>query len=254
MVASISHNNANSQGALAHFYTIDKKYLASTLAPMKKPNKQIKTEIAKKQRLAIRAIMEKYDLKVSPWCQKAGLSEGTLRNFLNGDSDSISSNNLELLANATGLTAGQLLAEDQATPMVPVLGHVGAGEAVTPIDDLPLLNGFSEKDCASINCEFVDSPPGGVYRDMVALRVRGDSMEPYLFQGDIVYYNEIIKANFNEYVGKRVIVKLKDGRAFIKVLRKGTQYGRYRLESFNSKDIEDVELEWCAKVAFTKQG
>jgi hypothetical protein len=42
--------------------------------------------------------------------------------------------------------------------------------------------------------------------------------------------------------------------ALFKKLRKGYKYGTYTLSSMNAKDLEDVELEWCAKVIFIKLG
>ena len=72
----------------------------------------VRNAIAERQRNAIRAVMERYNLRVDPWCKKANISEGTLRNFLNGDSDSIGAGNLELLANAAKISVGELLGEE----------------------------------------------------------------------------------------------------------------------------------------------
>lgn len=51
-------------------------------------------------------------LEGAPWCRRAGISEATLRNFLNGGNQSMGANNLELLAKVEGLTIGQLLGEE----------------------------------------------------------------------------------------------------------------------------------------------
>jgi hypothetical protein len=48
------------------------------------------------------------------------------------------------------------------------------------------------------------------------------------------------------------VVKLTDGRALLKTIKRGTLPGRYRLVSFNSPDIEDVEVEWAAKIIFIR--
>lgn len=157
-----------------------------------------------------------------------------------------------VLAQKFGWTASEIYGEVQARHQIPLLGSVGAGEQVIPIDDLPLTNGLREHERQEMNCEFVDAPPGGIYRDMVALRVKGDSMEPYLSNGDIVYYNQVIRSGFDEYLNKRVIVALKDGRVFLKTLERGFKYGHYNLRSYNAKLIEDAQPEWCARVAFIK--
>lgn len=74
--------------------------------------------IANRQRQAIREVMEELGLKVAPWCKAAGISEGTLRNFLNADGgESISTNNLELLAEVAGVPPSRLLGDRTAFDM-----------------------------------------------------------------------------------------------------------------------------------------
>jgi len=73
---------------------------------------QLKEEIAEIHRRAIRNVMAEHDLKVAPWCLKAGITEGALRNFLSGAVDSMGANTLELLARAAGISLGELLGEE----------------------------------------------------------------------------------------------------------------------------------------------
>lgn len=54
------------------------------------------------RRTSLRIFMAANKLKVAPWCRSAGLSEGTLRNFLNGASESLSDRSYEALAEAAG--------------------------------------------------------------------------------------------------------------------------------------------------------
>ena len=71
---------------------------------------KIKEQIAERQRAAILAFMKSKGIEsVTPWCKKAGITEGALRNFLNGDNDSMNSSNLELLAIAADSTIGEML-------------------------------------------------------------------------------------------------------------------------------------------------
>lgn len=72
----------------------------------------IREQIAKKHRAAIKAVIGKYGLRVAPWCIKAGISEGTLRNFLAGESDSLGANTLEMLAMAAGISIAELLGQE----------------------------------------------------------------------------------------------------------------------------------------------
>ena len=77
-------------------------------------------------------------------------------------------------------------------------------------------------------------------------------MEPYLPEHTIIYYGEPITSDFNAYLNKQVVVKLKTGELYLKLLKRGFGYGKYSLMSYNAKLIEDVEIEWCAKVEFIK--
>lgn len=135
---------------------------------------------------------------------------------------------------------------------VPVIAEIGAGAKIFPIDDLPLIpNGLREHDQQEyINCEFVDAPPGHSY-GVVALKVKGDSMLPFMPTGTIVYY-ERKASDCSENIGKLSIVALPDGSVLLKTLRRGFGYDRYNLESYNAPLIENVELLWCAKVIFIK--
>lgn len=106
----ISHNNANSQAGNPHYLTDAIKANSSSLSVMKKT--EIRDKISQRHRAAIRAAMKKHGLKVSPWCKDAGITEGALRNFLNGDNESMGVNNLELLASAINISIGELLGEE----------------------------------------------------------------------------------------------------------------------------------------------
>lgn len=72
----------------------------------------VRDQIAQRHRQAIRKVMAERGLQVSPWCKRAGITEGALRNFLNGDSESMGANSLDLLAGAAGVTLGSLLGEE----------------------------------------------------------------------------------------------------------------------------------------------
>lgn len=71
-----------------------------------------RTRIAERHRAALRYWIKTRDLTVDGWCKKAGIREGTLRNFLNGNSATLLASNVELLAKALGLSVGQLLREE----------------------------------------------------------------------------------------------------------------------------------------------
>lgn len=111
-----------------------------------------------------------------------------------------------------------------------VVGYVGAGAEVIPIDDGDPLSVVQ-----------VDFP---VPRGSVAAIVRGDSMYPIFEDGDLVAYGgEPLPPE--KAVGSTCVVQLADGRMLIKRVRRGTKDGLYTLTSSNAPDIEDVPLEWA---------
>lgn len=118
----------------------------------------------------------------------------------------------------------------------PVVGYVGAGAQIFPVDDNPVGQGMDE---ASV-------PPGAPI-DVVAVKVRGDSMYPRYFDGELVYYHSIHQPP-SELIGKECVVKLADGRMLIKRLRRGTLKNVFNLESWNSPLLENAEIEWAAPV------
>lgn len=116
------------------------------------------------------------------------------------------------------------------TREIDVIGYVGAGAEVYPIDDGDPLHRV-EID--------VKLPPG-----TVGAIVRGDSMYPIFEDGDLIAYGGDPLPP-EKAVGSTCIVQLADGRMLIKKVRNGTQRGLYTLTSSNAPDIEDVPLEWA---------
>ena len=126
--------------------------------------------------------------------------------------------------------------------MVQIVGYVGAGAEIFPFDDHMQGNGFEEIEC----------PPGVDPETTVALRIKGDSMMPFMPEGTIVYYSERFDGGCADYVNKLCVVKIKDGPTLLKILKKGYSKGRFNLMSYNADMIEDARLEWCAKIIFIK--
>ncbi|MGB4107744.1 MAG: helix-turn-helix transcriptional regulator [Alphaproteobacteria bacterium] len=66
---------------------------------------------SKTKREAIKRFMKWYDINVSDWCGRAGMSSNTLYSFLNGHSNDINYGTLEKLAKALGVTVGVIMGE-----------------------------------------------------------------------------------------------------------------------------------------------
>jgi len=130
----------------------------------------------------------------------------------------------------------------RAQNVAPLVGFVGAGSEVYPIDDHAKGDGLEE-----IEAPFPVSP------HTVCVAVRGDSMMPVYEDGDLVGYSRA-PGDPAELLNRRCLAKLKDGRLFIKVLKRGSAPGLFTLSSFNAPDIEDVALEWAAAFDFTLAG
>lgn len=120
---------------------------------------------------------------------------------------------------------------------VPVVGYVGGGAEIYPIDDHMKGDGL----------EHVDAPPGAG-RNAVAVVVRGDSMLPKYEDGDVLIYDD--HEDPAALINKTCIVQLEDGRLLVKRLRRGVAPGSYTLTSYNASDIEGVKITWAARVAF----
>ncbi|MCX7703172.1 MAG: XRE family transcriptional regulator [Planctomycetota bacterium] len=88
---------------------------------------------------------------------------------------------------------------------IPVISCTAAGEPVAYEDMFPV--GYSD--------EFVEAPDI-TDENAFALRIRGDSMEPYLSDGDIV----IVCPSWKVKEGKPVVVKAKDGEVTCKIFNK----------------------------------
>lgn len=121
-------------------------------------------------------------------------------------------------------------------PQAHAVGYVGAGAEILPFDDHDIGDDLDP----------VDLPPG-LPPDAVLVIVRGDSMYPRYFDNERLFYVRR-DANPIDFVGRECVVKLEDGRMFVKILRRGIADGYYNLESWNAPLIEDVALQWAAPV------
>jgi len=66
------------------------------------------------RREALRRFIEANKIKVTVWCREAGVSNGSVRAFLKGDSNSLTDKTLTKLAGASGVSVGVLTGEAEA--------------------------------------------------------------------------------------------------------------------------------------------
>lgn len=125
---------------------------------------------------------------------------------------------------------------EEGASMVPLKGYVGAGAeahfyavAQGDLDEVPA--------------------PAGSTDHTVAVEIRGESLGPF-FDRWLVFYDDVRRPVTDDLFGALCVVGLSDGRVLIKKLRPGKR-GRFSLISAaHEPPIENVELEWAAKVKF----
>lgn len=143
------------------------------------------------------------------------------------------------VAEALGVPVGHLEAPGAAAgSMIPIVGYVGAATEFFGFDDHEKGAGLDE----------IEAPPG-VPDGAVAVIVRGDSGYPAIRDGMIlIYWN--CTADPRELEGEDCFVRLADGRTLVKILERGTEAGRWTLNSINSSTppIRNVEVEWVAPI------
>lgn len=119
-----------------------------------------------------------------------------------------------------------------------VVGYTGAGAEVYAIDD-------HERGAALEEIELPFPVPEGA----VAVIVRGDSMWPRYDEGDVIVYQRRGEP-VSELIGRECVLKLADGRVFIKWLRRSPESGRYTLDSVSAKPIENADVDWAGQVLY----
>lgn len=122
------------------------------------------------------------------------------------------------------------------TTDIPVEGYVGAGEDVVTFDDSTAALGHT---------------PSTVEPNSAAVIVRGNSMYPRYFDGEYLYYIKE-ERDPKSLIGQECVVKLKDGRIFIKILRNGSKSHLFNLESWNAPLIQDQAVDWAAPVTWRR--
>jgi hypothetical protein len=122
-----------------------------------------------------------------------------------------------------------------APDKVRLVGYVGAGAAVYPIDD-----GADE---------WVDAPPKAS-KTTTAVQIRGTSQLPTYEDGWIIYYSKLLPPEM--MVNRRCVIQLADGRILLKTLRRGSRHDLWTLTSSNDVDIDDVVVEWASPIDWIK--
>lgn len=187
----------------------------------------------------IRTIRQKANLTLEQVAKAAGTTNQMI-GLLERGQRKLTTEWMERIALVLGVSPLDLL--ELPGKLVPVVGYVGAGAEIYSIDD----------NTKGAGMDFISAPPQGATTTMVALVVRGDSMSPAYEDGDVIFYDQIVTGDIAHLLGRRVIIRLRDGRTFIKKLRRNAD-GKYWLHSHNAEPILDPDIDWLAPVLWVKQ-
>lgn len=144
----------------------------------------------------------------------------------------------ERYAKALKTAAGWLLtAEGPAggANRTKLLGEVGAGSIVYPFEDQAV--------------EWVEVPPGAPV-NAGAVRVKGSSMYPRYFPGELLFFIRDGRPPI-EFLNRECVIRLKDGGMLVKILRSGSKRTVFNLESWSHETIPDQKIDWAAPVKWT---
>jgi len=188
---------------------------------------------------ALKRLRKNANLTLEELSEKAGISVSQLSRYESGERDP-SLTHLRALAAVFDAPIA-VIAEEQR--QLPVIGYAGAGAEIHMMDDYAKGDGMDE----------IDAPPG-VPPNAIAVRVRGDSMLPAYHDGDhIIYDRPLSGRDIGHYVGRECVVRIADGRTFIKTLGRGSRDGLWTLWSYNAAPMNDMVLEWAARVRWIER-
>lgn len=125
-------------------------------------------------------------------------------------------------------------ADDRIRRTVPLVGYVGAGDAAHYYE-----SGQGDLDR-------VDAPENA-NDNTVAAKIQGTSVGP-LFDGWLVFWDEVRTPLTPDMLGELCVVGLLDGRILVKQVRQAALPDRFHLISNNEGPMLDMEIAWAAKV------
>jgi transcriptional regulator with XRE-family HTH domain len=187
----------------------------------------------------IRKIRVSMALEQDQFAEKLGTTQSTVSRWERGSKPG--AEYLRKIADIANTTVDRLLGIDDLAGApanhIPVVGYVGAGAAIIPYDD------YAKGDAM----DYVERP-AFITGQAVAVEVRGDSLWPVAEDGWRLVYTGQQAILEEEVLNRLCVVQLTDGRMLVKRVVKGSMPQRYHLISTNAPIIEDVEIQWAARV------
>lgn len=146
----------------------------------------------------------------------------------------------EELLHIAEITGFPLPSNTSTVPTIAIAGSVGAGAQV-PVFDAYEKGGGPQ----------VEAPPGLPTSGIVAVEIKGDSMEPIYSAGDFLFYTrETHDGVPEEVIGHRCVCEDAEGMGWVKQVKRGSAPGLFNLISLNpgADNMHDVRLKWAARV------
>ena len=175
-----------------------------------------------------------------------GVGKSTVRKWETGEIANMRRDKISKLAEALHTTPAYLMGWDEslsvAAVRIPVLGKVAAGIPITAVENI-------------IDYEEIPSSMAET-GEYVALQIKGSSMEPRMFEGDIV----IVKVQPSVDSGDVAVVIVNGNEATVKKVQ--LRPGGIVLQPFNSsydpmlytnEDIENIPVRIFGKVVECRQ-
>lgn len=175
-------------------------------------------------------------LKQAEFANRTGVEQATVSRWENGAEPEFE-NRSQL--NALAQEADYPAFDSLRVATLPVKGYVGAGAEVILFEDHPDHSNFDD----------IEAPPG--ITDGIALIVRGDSMYPKYEDGEVIVVSKR-EYPLDSLLHEICYVQLADGRAYLKILGRGSEKGFYTLRSHNAPDITDVVVDWAFPVEWVR--
>lgn len=181
------------------------------------------------QRDAFRAWLDANDLSPHSAAKAAGVSPGTIYNYLSGVSASLSTGVLQKLAAVTGNPVDAILTGSPPIMPIRVTYRVGATGKMFNVDDDEQLT--------------VARPPGvGAGEDIMAAIIEGDGLLP-IPSGWCVFFRTAAERP-DDLVNQMAVVRFNGGgdKPFVRTIRRGGTDGLFTLQAFGGGLVEDVEI------------
>lgn len=179
----------------------------------------------------LRSLRKREKLSQEVTAEEIGVSRVMLTKYETG-AHPIPDHVIERFAQRFGVTPAWIRYGDTASRMAPVIGWVGAGAVIDAVEHAPQ--------------GYVEVP--GSWVDAYGVRVVSDSMLPDLEEGDTLVFRGDPRFDEGEVLGRLSVVELDDGRGLVKRVRRGSEPGRYTLESTNARPIENVRIASARRV------